>query len=130
MLVLTIRTDQPDAEVCLYDGGQEVARQQWYAHRELSVTLHKKIDLVLAAHQKTLQSLEGIVCFRGPGSFTGLRIGLTVANTLAYARNIPIVGTREDGWIHAGLARLLAGENDRIVLPHYGAPVHITTQKK
>jgi hypothetical protein len=35
-----------------------------------------------------------------------------------------------DGWIAQGIRRLKTGENERIVLPHYGAPVHITQQKK
>jgi tRNA threonylcarbamoyladenosine biosynthesis protein TsaB len=132
MLILTIRTDNPEAEIGLYDGHDQLAYQTWHAHRELSVTIHRQIEALLASQNKTLQTLEGIVCFAGPGSFTGLRIGLTVGNALAYGLgDIPIVATTgEQDWIARGLHRLLAGERDPLALPEYGAPVHITQQKK
>jgi tRNA threonylcarbamoyladenosine biosynthesis protein TsaB len=130
MLLLTIRTDNPDAEVGLYDDQSQLEYEVWYAHRELSVTLHQKIQAVLAKYSKTLADIEGIVGFAGPGSFTGLRIGLTVANTLSYGLQIPIVGVQGEDWIAKGIGRIVAGEQDDIALPEYGAPVHITQQKK
>lgn len=131
MLILTIRTDNPEAEVGLYQGETKLAYETWHAHRELSTTLHTKIMEILKGQSKTLQDLEGIVCFQGPGSFTGLRIGLTVADAISYGlNNLPIVAAKEDDWIQTGITRLLAGENDQIALPHYGAAPNITQQKK
>ncbi|HEX7963311.1 MAG TPA: tRNA (adenosine(37)-N6)-threonylcarbamoyltransferase complex dimerization subunit type 1 TsaB [Candidatus Saccharimonadales bacterium] len=130
MLVLTIRTDNPEAEVGLFEDETQLAHETWHAHRELSKTLHTKIKQLLEGQGKTLTDLGGIVCFQGPGSFTGLRIGLTVADALMYGLHIPIVATMEDDWIRKGIERLRAGEDDRIALPHYGADVHITQQKK
>ncbi len=49
------------------------------------------------------EGIEGIVCYEGPGSFTGLRIGLSFGNALAYTRGIPIVGARDSSWIEKGL---------------------------
>jgi tRNA threonylcarbamoyladenosine biosynthesis protein TsaB len=130
VLVLTIRTDNPEAEIGLYDGDTKLAYDTWHAHRELSATLHQHIETMLTSQHKTLADLHGIVCFQGPGSFTGLRIGLTVADALVYGLTLPIVATMENNWIQTGIERLHAGEDDRIALPHYGAPVHITQQKK
>lgn len=131
MLILTIRTDNPEAEIGLFNSATKLAYESWHAHRELSTTLHAKIMELLKSQGKTLQDLNGIVCFQGPGSFTGLRIGLTVADALSYGlSNIPIVAAREEDWIQTGIARLLAGENDQIALPHYGAAPNITKQKK
>ena len=129
MLILTIRTDNPEAEIGLYDDEKQLAYETWQAHRELSNTIHIKVKELLASQGKELKDVQGIVCFQGPGSFTGLRIGITVADTLAYGLDIPIVAAT-DSWIEQGIKRLKAGENDRIALPHYGAPVHITQQKK
>ena len=129
MLILTIRTDNPDAEIGLYDGQNQLAYQMWAAHRQLSDTILQKIKELLEGQGKEFKDLGGIVCFKGPGSFTGLRIGITVADSFAYGLNIPIVACMDD-WIEQGIKRLIAGENDRIALPHYGAPVHITQQKK
>jgi tRNA threonylcarbamoyladenosine biosynthesis protein TsaB len=130
MLILTIRTDKPEAEVGLYDDRERLEYEIWQAHRELSVTIHQKIEKVLTAHARKLEELKGVVGFAGPGSFTGLRIGLTVANSLAYGLQIPIVGMRGEAWIESGITRLLADDHDDIALPEYGALVHITQQKK
>lgn len=129
MIVLTIRTDKPEAEVGLFENQTQLAYEVWHAHRELSATIHIKIRQLLEAEGKNWDDLEGIVCFKGPGSFTGLRIGVTVGNTLAYALNIPIAA-ESGAWIEQGIARLVAGENDKIALPLYGALPNTTQPKK
>ena len=130
MLILVIRTDKSEAEIGLYEDETKLAYEIWQAHRQLASTLHEKIDGLLRGQKKELKDLGGIVCFTGPGSFTGLRIGLTVADVTAYGLDIPIIGSQGEVWLDVGIKRLLAGEDDRIVLPNYGAPVHITQQKK
>lgn len=130
MLILTIRTDKPEAELGLYDDHTRLAHSAWLAHRELAETVQLKIEELLKKQGKTLPDVQGIVVFKGPGSFTGLRIGLTVANALAYAQKLPIVGALGGTWIEAGISRLLQSENDRIIVPEYGAAPHITQQKK
>jgi tRNA threonylcarbamoyladenosine biosynthesis protein TsaB len=130
MLILTIRTDNPVAEIGLFEGEEQLAYETWQAHRELSNTIHLKIKALLDSQGKTMRNIKGIVCLQGPGSFTGLRIGLTVADSFAYGLRVPIVATQGPDWIKAGIHRLSMGENDHIALPHYGAPVHITTPRK
>ena len=130
MIILTVRTDNPEAELGLYDGATQLAYATWTAHRELSVTIHKKIDELLQDQGKALHDIQGIVCFKGPGSFTGLRIGLTVANSLAYALQIPIIARTDSQWLETGIADLLVGQNDQVALPEYGGEVHTTPQKK
>ncbi len=130
MIVLTIRTDNPEAELGLFDDSKQLAYEEWQAHRELSMTIHKKLADLLASHDKEFADIEGLVCFKGPGSFTGLRIGLTVGDTLAYSLNIPIVGTTGDTWQQDGIKALAGGANEKIILPEYGAEPHITVQKK
>ena len=126
MIILTIRTDKPEAELGLFADDKKLAYETWEAHRQLAETIHTKINELLTEQGRTLFNLEGIVCFQGPGSFTGLRIGLTVGNALSYGLQIPIVAAKGDDWIQAGLTRLEKGDNDHLALPEYGAPVHIT----
>lgn len=130
MLILTIRTDNPQAEIGLFNDNTELVYKTWHAHYELSKDIHQKIQDILQEHGKTNEDIAGIVAFQGPGSFTGLRIGLTVANSLAYGLEVPIVGAMGEDWIRQGIGHLRAGEKDHVALPHYGAPAHITQQKK
>lgn len=124
-MILAIRTDSPTAELYIYDDGNLVAQKVWEAHRTLARDLLREcIELV------DVDLLEGVMIYKGPGSFTGLRIGCTVANTMAYSQSIPTVGISGDGWAADGLERLQRGENDTSVLPDYGAEPRITSPQK
>lgn len=130
MKILTIRTDKPQSELGIYDNRGQIAYITWQAHRQLAETLHQKIDELTKSQNMRSEDIEGIVCYKGPGSFTGLRIGLSVANALAYSLNIPIVGVEgEEGWLEKGVQALKEGANHESVIPEYGAPVHITKPK-
>lgn len=130
MILLTIRTDKPEAEIGLFEGQNQVDYEVWHAHRELSVTILQKITTLLERNDKNFQDLQGIVGFKGPGSFTGLRIGLTVANTLAYGLRIPVVGSDAEAWIQDGIAKLEDGKDEKIALPQYGREPNVTKPKK
>lgn len=129
MIILTIRTDKPEAEIGVFKDARQLAYETWHAHRALAETLHGKIRDLLKAQKLELKDVAGIVCYKGPGSFTGLRIGLTVADTLSYSLEIPIVGSTGGDWIQTGISGFGAGENEKFALPEYGAEVHITLPK-
>jgi tRNA threonylcarbamoyladenosine biosynthesis protein TsaB len=130
MNILTIRTDKPDAEIGLYVDDKQQAYEVWQAYRELSNTIHLKIKDLISSQNLQLNEIDGIVCFKGPGSFTGLRIGITVGNTMSYALNVPIVARQDPKWLEIGIKDMLAGQNDIIALPEYGAEAKTTIQKK
>jgi tRNA threonylcarbamoyladenosine biosynthesis protein TsaB len=130
VLIVTIKTDQVLAEVGLFNEKIKLGYQTWEAHRTLTDTIHIQLKKMLDTAQKDWKDIGGLVIFKGPGSFTGLRIGFAVANTLAYINNAPIVSTTGDAWLSDGIDRLLEGRDEHIALPEYGADVHITTAKK
>jgi len=130
MTILTIRTDKPESEIGLFDDSKKLEYISWEAHRELSATIHKKIYELLQKQSKAWQDLSAIICYKGPGSFTGLRIGVSVANTLADNLQIPIIGSQENDWITKGIQAVEDGKNDQITVPEYGRDPHITVQKK
>ena len=110
------------------DGTREVV--QWEVGRTLAKEMLGYMRDLLKDRNMTFTDIKGIGVFRGPGSYTGLRIALTVLNTFAAAQQVPIVGAVGDVWSDDCLARLTAGEDDKIVWPEYGADAHITKPRK
>lgn len=129
-MIITLRTDNPDAEIGLYDSQKQLGYFTWHADRQLAKDLLKMIHQELQKQNADWQDISGVVVFEGPGSFTGLRIGITVADTLAYGLGVPIVATQGEDWLQKGLDRLEKGEDDKLALPHYGAEANITMPKK
>jgi tRNA threonylcarbamoyladenosine biosynthesis protein TsaB len=129
-MILLIKAAGPISELYIYDQGNEVADKTWESGRQLSTRLLPAIEELVTSQGKTLQDLTGIVIFRGPGSFTSLRIGITTANALGYGLNIPVVGTLGVDWLVRGLEKITSAKAGMIVVPEYGAPANITTQKK
>jgi tRNA threonylcarbamoyladenosine biosynthesis protein TsaB len=130
MIILTIRTDNPQAEIGLYEDSQQLTYHKWEAHRQLSETIHKEIKAALDQNHKSWTDIEGFVVYKGPGSFTGLRIGVAVANALAYGLKVPIAAAMGEAWIKQGIKILLQGDGQEIILPDYGSDPRTTPQKK
>lgn len=130
MRVLTLRTDKPKAEVGLYDDHKRVAYKAWQAHRQLAETLHSKIAGILESSRLDWSEIDAVLVYKGPGSFTGLRIGVSVASSLSLGLGAKLLGSSGDNWLEQGLTKLQAGHFEDIVVIEYGAPVHITKQKK
>ncbi len=130
-MLLGVKTDGPTVEFYLYDrNGRAVAAKTWEAGRTLARYLLQELAQFLAENDCSFETLTGLFVFKGPGSFTGLRIGITVMNTLAYAQSLPIVGEMGEQWTAKALSRLTNGENDQTVLPEYGAAARVTAPRK
>jgi len=129
MLMLAIRTDSPVSELYLYDSNTKLAEIKWEANRTLADTIHGKIEELLNTVQGlSLYSIERIGIYEGPGSFTGLRIGISVANTLGYSLNVPLVPASGENWI---LDCIKSSQTSFVpAIPKYGSEPHITQQKK
>jgi tRNA threonylcarbamoyladenosine biosynthesis protein TsaB len=130
MIILSIRTDKPESEIGLFEDHRQLTYETWPAHRQLAETMHGKIERLLESQGRTWTDIGGVVCYQGPGSFTGLRIGLSVGNALAYSYGIPIVAAQDPAWLETGIVRLMNNENDNQALPFYGTDAHITLPKK
>ena len=53
------------------------------------------VDQLLKKHKLTINAVNTIEVVTGPGSFTGLRVGIAVANALAFALDIPVNGKKQ-----------------------------------
>lgn len=128
-MILLLNTSTGVCELRIIDGTQQ-ATKQWQAERQLARGLHEFIRSCLQERGKDGNDISAIGVFRGPGSFTGLRIGITVMNTLADSLSVPIVGTSGSDWGLEAQKRIEAGDNDRVVLPEYGSDANITKPRK
>lgn len=128
-MILLLDTSTPVCKLTLLDNDWRYDNE-WQADRQLAKGLLRYLQQQLEKNGKTFADITGIGVMKGPGSFTGLRIGLTVLNTMADAEKIPIIGETGSDWQTRVVTRLEAGENEKIVLPFYGGEANITRPRK
>src|SRR5580704_8716855 len=94
MLILAIDTalDACAAAVLDTEAGQLIAQESQAMKRGHAEALMPLIGRVIAASGTAFASLGRVAVTTGPGSFTGLRVGLSAARGIALAANIPVVG--------------------------------------
>lgn len=128
-MILLLDTSTPTCRVTILSHGQ-IFKNEWQADRNLAKGLLGYLKDELMSTNAAFSDLTGIGVYSGPGSFTGLRIGITVANTIASSQDIQIVGETGDDWQEKAIKRLQDGESDNIVMPIYGSEAHITKPRK
>lgn len=92
MRILGIETSTMTGSVALMDEERLIAEYTLNLRETHTSRLMPAIDRILKDASLTLKDLDGIAVSLGPGSFTGLRIGIATAKGLAQGLNIPIVG--------------------------------------
>lgn len=95
-MILCIDTITEFAGVALVNG-KKAAYAPLPMNRQAE-TILPAVDALLAEVKKTPADLTGVLVISGPGSFTGLRVGIAVANQFAHQLQIPIIGLRTDEW--------------------------------
>jgi tRNA threonylcarbamoyl adenosine modification protein YeaZ len=86
---LAIDTSGVDQALVVLDGRRVLAAEDWIRRRDDQPVLARLEVLVMKAGGRP-DDLDAVAAARGPGSFTGLRVGLSLAAGLAYARHIPL----------------------------------------
>jgi len=92
MRILSIDTTVVAGSLALTEGARLVVQEQQGVAGTHSERLIGSIDHMLALAGWRREEIQGIAVATGPGSFTGLRIGLAAAKGMALAMNIPIAG--------------------------------------
>lgn len=94
VFILNIETATRNCSVALARNGETIAlreiAEEGYSHAE---KLHVFIEELILESQITFKELNAIAVSQGPGSYTGLRIGVSSAKGLCFALNIPLIAT-------------------------------------
>jgi tRNA threonylcarbamoyladenosine biosynthesis protein TsaB len=112
-LLLAIESATEEGVVAVgRSSGELIAQDRWPAGHAHGERLLASIEKVLAEAGSSLDDVAAIVVGIGPGSFTGLRVGLAVAKGLAFGLGLPIVGIETPVAFASALAAVRAGEAD------------------
>jgi len=89
---LAIDTSTETASIALSAKGEVTAELTWHAGQNHTTELIPNLIPLLNQAKSNLNDIDGIIVAKGPGSFNGLRVGMSFAKGLALALNIPLVG--------------------------------------
>ena len=92
MLILSYETSAKAASVCLWQDGQLLAESYQNTGLTHSQTLLVMAEDLLKQCGKTADDVEAVAVAEGPGSFTGVRIGVAAAKGFAWGGDLPLVG--------------------------------------
>ena len=92
MKVLAFDTSSKPLSLAILEDKQVLAETTINIKKNHSITLMPAIDFLMASLDWTPKDLDRIVVAEGPGSYTGLRIAVATAKTLAHTLNIELVG--------------------------------------
>ena len=88
-LILNIDTATDTASVCLARNGNAVQFAENKDQRDHAAWLHEAIQELMQKEKMNFSDLDAVAVSIGPGSYTGLRVGLSAAKGFCYTLNIP-----------------------------------------
>jgi tRNA threonylcarbamoyladenosine biosynthesis protein TsaB len=89
---LAFDTSTDTASIALVQNSEVLAELTWHCGQNHTTQLLPNISYLLGKTSSNLQSLSGIFVAKGPGSYNGLRVGISTAKGLAFSLGTPIVG--------------------------------------
>lgn len=132
-MFLYLDTSSEEAKIKLFNKSGKIHDQKnWQSQKNQSEELLTEIDNILLKNNLNKSELFGIIVNQGPGSYTGLRVGLSTANAIAFSLNIPILGVK-NGANSAKIKKIVSsfdkGSQKSLILPVYKYPAKITKPK-
>jgi tRNA threonylcarbamoyladenosine biosynthesis protein TsaB len=91
-MLLAVDTSTAQVGLALYDGSQVIGEYAWRSSQRHTVELAPAIFELLTRCGLTMDAVQALGVALGPGSFTSLRVGLSLVKGLVLARHLPLVG--------------------------------------
>ncbi len=91
-MILSIDSFSDILGITLVKDNRLFVRESFYKLKPYSELIVERLDKIFCQFQLDKKSLDAVVVNKGPGSLTSLRVGITVAKTIAYSLDIPIYG--------------------------------------
>jgi tRNA threonylcarbamoyladenosine biosynthesis protein TsaB len=113
VLILAIDTTTPSGSAALLEDGTLLGEANVESAATHSARLFRSIDFLLGASGKDVRDLDAFAVAAGPGSFTGIRIGISAVKSLAFASGKPVAPVST----LMALAAKLAADGARLVCP-------------
>ena len=100
MITLAIDTASSHTSIALFEDGNIKEELTWKSENNEAEKLMPAIEEMLNQNSLSYENIDQIYCVKGPGSFTGLRIGVTVANTISYLTNAKLCSISTFEYLH------------------------------
>ncbi|MFQ5932901.1 MAG: tRNA (adenosine(37)-N6)-threonylcarbamoyltransferase complex dimerization subunit type 1 TsaB [Nitrospiraceae bacterium] len=91
-MLLAIDTATKMLGLALYDGAEILNESVWYSNGHHTTELAPEVALSFRKAETNQAELTAVAVAQGPGSYTGLRIGMALAKGLSLAHNLPVIG--------------------------------------
>lgn len=92
-LILALNTASKESALALIEKDKILGETAWISHADESVTVLPSIEQLLRNARKTWKDLIHVFVITGPGGYTSVRVGITIANGIAWTLKIPILAT-------------------------------------
>src|SRR5690606_7566596 len=92
MITLAIETSSPLGSLCLLKDEKTLELFDFKTNENFGKNIFPAIQTLLSKNHLCLKDIGIIAVNKGPGSYTGIRVGITAANTLSWANQISIIG--------------------------------------
>ena len=116
--ILHIETSTSACSVAVSEDGQNVFKKEDLNGPSHAVSLGVFVDEALSFADSHAMPLDAVAVSCGPGSYTGLRIGVSMAKGVCYGRNLPLIGLdHPESTVCTGIALPRRAARRRIALP-------------
>jgi len=117
MLLLNIETSAQVCSVCLSKNGEVIEIRENREGKSHASTLTPYIEDIFKSSAYTINDIDAVAISKGPGSYTGLRIGVSTAKGICFALNKPLIAINTLKVLSSGVIRTKNPDKNALIVP-------------